>query len=409
MSSVFNWKRDGAKSVKRKTSTNGSVSVSTNQMSYDSVASASVSRVPAAWVKTCSLIDVSIPESEKKDEMTPKKDNNEVVVASPNEDLASDDGRYHQQQLKRTRSNSFLEDLVSFEEGTIPQSFVVALVVGVVCGVAAWIYYMILFNALEFFWHTLPTKYLIGTISPHLYCLWIPFVGIIMAVGLGVTVKYLGEPGDLAYTIKCVHEKGYISMDHVLPMVCASQFSILGGGSLGPEAPLVAICAALGGFVSRHIFFMGNRNVIRKHTLMGMSGALAAFFGSPLGGSLFALEVNSRFGIEYFEHAVESIFCGGIVLGVFRWLAGLPISPIWNISSPKLSEAVPSDILIGAGIGLLGAGIATIFAYMHWKLMDWFQRRELLRNEKAIQRALIGSSVIVTLGMLFPYTMFWGE
>lgn len=35
-----------------------------------------------------------------------------------------------------------------------------------------------------------------------------------------------------------------------------------------------------------------------------MAGALAAFFGCPLGGSLFAMEVNSRFGIEYFEHTV---------------------------------------------------------------------------------------------------------
>lgn len=71
---------------------------------------------------------------------------------------------------------------------------------------------------------------------------------------------------------------------------------------LGPEAPLVAICAALGGYVSRKVFKRKNRNLIRKHPLMGMVGALAAFFGSPLGGSLFALEVNSRFGVKYFEH-----------------------------------------------------------------------------------------------------------
>jgi H+/Cl- antiporter ClcA len=84
-------------------------------------------------------------------------------------------------------------------------------------------------------------------------------------------------------------------MSHVMPMVVASLFSIVGGGSLGPEAPLVAICAALGGFISRRIFKQRNRNVVRKHTLMGMAGALAAFFGVPLGGALFALEVNSPF------------------------------------------------------------------------------------------------------------------
>jgi len=57
-------------------------------------------------------------------------------------------------------------------------------------------------------------------------------------------------------------------MNHVLPMVCASQFSILAGGSLGPEAPLVAICASLGGFISRRVFGVTERNLVRKHTLM---------------------------------------------------------------------------------------------------------------------------------------------
>ena len=50
-------------------------------------------------------------------------------------------------------------------------------------------------------------------------------------------------------------------------MVAASQFSIIGGGSLGPEAPLVAICAALAGFISRSVFKVTERNLIRKHTV----------------------------------------------------------------------------------------------------------------------------------------------
>jgi H+/Cl- antiporter ClcA len=53
-----------------------------------------------------------------------------------------------------------------------------------------------------------------------------------------------------------------------------------------------------------------------------MAGALAAFFGAPLGGSIFALEVNSRFGVEYFEHMIEAVFCGVITLGLYRTFAG---------------------------------------------------------------------------------------
>jgi len=310
--------------------------------------------------------------------------------------------------LRKTQS-SFWEDAKNLTEGTIPQSIVVALCVGTVCGVAAFVYYSVLFYLLETIWHTIPEALVIDNWGENAYVAWIPIVGFGMAILTGLTVVFLGEPGDLAYTIKCVHEKAYISMNHVVPMVAASMFSILGGGSLGPEAPLVAICAALGGFVSRRVFKQRNRNVVRKHTLMGMAGALAAFFGSPLGGSLFALEVNSRFGVEYFEHTVEAIFCGEVCLVVFRGLSRLPIQSIWDIAEPKLASAGPLDVITGAFIGLLGAGVAACFSALHFKVMDVLGHFGLLDNSLAVWRALVGGSVVVILGMLIPHTMFWGE
>lgn len=192
-------------------------------------------------------------------------------------------------------------------------------------------------------------------------------------------------------------------------MVVASQFSIVAGGSLGPEAPLVAICAALGGFVSRHLFSVTDRNLVRKHTLMGMAGALAAFFGCPLGGSLFAVEVNSRFGIEYFEHTLEAIFCGEVCLAVFRFLAQMPIEPIWTLTETKLEMADASHVIYGASLGLLGAGVAVLFAKMHWTVLAAFGKCNLLTKERAVARALMGAIVIVVLGTLVPHTMFWGE
>jgi H+/Cl- antiporter ClcA len=142
---------------------------------------------------------------------------------------------------------------------------------------------------------------------------------------------------------------------------------------------------------------------------MGMSGALAAFFGAPLGGSLFAMEVNSRFGIEYFEHTLEAVFAGEVCLVVFRGLANLPIEPIWAITTPKLGAAVPLDIVYGAVIGLIGALTAYFFAQFHQRVMGAFGTLGLMPNERAVSRALLGSVPIVVLGMLIPHTMFWGE
>lgn len=307
---------------------------------------------------------------------------------------------------------SFVQDAKAFVPGTIPHSMVLALAIGIVCGVAAWMYYTVMWFLLHFLWKEVP-QYLVSKydIPVSYHVCWIPLIGFVMALGVGLTVRWMGEPGDLAYTIKCVHEKAYIAMDHVLPMAVSSLFSILGGGSLGPEAPLVAICAALGGFVSRRIFGQTDRNLIRKHTLMGMAGALAAFFGVPLGGSLFALEVNSRFGVEYYEHATEAILSGEVCLAVFRQLAGLPIEPIWLVAPDKLTSASSMDIVFGAAIGLLGAGTAWLFARFHSKcVMNVFRHYNLLADsQEAVRRVMAGASFVIILGMLIPQTLFWGE
>lgn len=324
--------------------------------------------------------------------------------------LQSQSSKFTRARLSKTNA-SFMEDAKNFSEGTIPQSIVVATVIGVVTGAAAWLYYTVLYYLLDLIWTDAPQKLVVETWQwpEEYYVLWIPLVGFVMAILTGLTVVVLGEPGDLAYTIKCVHDKAYISMGHVTPMAFASLFSILGGGSLGPEAPLVAICAAIAGYISRRVFKQTNRNTVRKHTLMGMAGALAAFFGCPLGGSLFALEVNSRFGIEYFEHLVESIFCGEVCLVTFRAMCGIPIASIWNISENKMTSSSPTDVLLGAVMGLFAAAIAACFSTFHWKVMDIFGDLGLLDNERAVVRALIGCTVIVGLGMLVPQTMFWSE
>lgn len=142
-----------------------------------------------------------------------------------------------------------------------------------------------------------------------------------------------------------------------------------------------------------------------------MSGALSAFFGCPLGGSLFALEVCSRFGIEYFEHTIEAIFAGEVCLAVFRTLAGLPIRAIWDITENKLPSADPVQILYGAGLGLAGAATAYLYAQFHWQVMHAFRLWGLLDsdNRNAVRRAWAGATVVVALGVLVPQTFFWGE
>lgn len=56
------------------------------------------------------------------------------------------------------------------------------------------------------------------------------------------------------------------------------------GGSLGPEAALLALCGAAVSWVARAGLGYTGRN-LRCCAIMGMTAGLAAFFGVALGGA----------------------------------------------------------------------------------------------------------------------------
>ena len=107
-------------------------------------------------------------------------------------------------------NKGFFQDARSLAEGTIPQSVVLSLVIGVVCGVAAYLYYTCLFFLLNFFWNTIPDDYVSKNWSEEHHWMYAPLISFSFALLVGLTVVYMGEPGDLPFTISCIHNEGYI-------------------------------------------------------------------------------------------------------------------------------------------------------------------------------------------------------
>jgi H+/Cl- antiporter ClcA len=67
-------------------------------------------------------------------------------------------------------------------------------------------------------------------------------------------------------------------------MLVCSLFSVCAGGSLGPEAPLLTLCASTVAFIFQKVIPVKS-SMLRYCTLMGMAAGLAAFFGVALGGA----------------------------------------------------------------------------------------------------------------------------
>ena len=69
--------------------------------------------------------------------------------------------------------------------------------------------------------------------------------------GLMVVQHWCRPAGDLPDTVRSIHEEGYLSVSKAPSMFLCSALCIAAGGSLGPEAPLLALCGSSCSWVGR--------------------------------------------------------------------------------------------------------------------------------------------------------------
>jgi len=187
-------------------------------------------------------------------------------------------------------------------------------------------------------------------------------------------------------------------------MAVISISSIAAGGSLGPEAPLVSIGGGLASFISGLVDLSEAETLFI--TMCGMGAGLAAFFGEPVGGALFACEVLHRYGLEYYEAIIPTVIAGLACNWSFRVMAHLPQEPIWSFD-PEASMR-PWKSIMGLPYGVMGG-------LLGWA---WMRGTNLIRAKvmvplklgpKHITKGLLGGAIIGLIGILYPQTLFWAE
>jgi H+/Cl- antiporter ClcA len=281
------------------------------------------------------------------------------------------------------------------------ETILCSALIGIAGGLVATAYYYVLEASLHLVWHTLP-----AFVSPY-FPSGIPswnYVWIATTIGgflVGLTLHFMGLPGEVALVVDKVHDPGRISLRQTPAMVVASLFSITAGGSAGPEAPLVQINGSFGGWLGQKLKL--TLATTRVLTFCGMSAALGAFFGAPLGGALFALELPHRRGLEYYEAIIPAVLSAILSFFVFRFNTGLTIGGMYHFAAiPKLSLM---NLGQGALLGALGALIAVIFIVLFRSighLSKYIEHRTILL-------ATLGGLSIGLIALAFPQTLFFGE
>jgi H+/Cl- antiporter ClcA len=281
------------------------------------------------------------------------------------------------------------------------QMILCSAVIGIAGGLVATAYYYVLEGCLHLVWHTFPD--FLEPYFPTKFPSW-NYVWIATTIGgffVGLTLHIMGLPGEVALVVDKVHDPGRISLRQTPAMIVASLFSIAAGGSAGPEAPLVQINGSFGGWLGQKLNL--NLATTRVLTFCGMSAALGAFFGAPLGGALFALELPHRRGLEYYEAIIPAVLSAILSFFVFRFNTGLTIGGMYHFAAiPKLSLM---HLVEGAILGAVGALIAIIFIILFRSighLSEYFKHRTILL-------ATLGGLSIGLIALVFPQTLFFGE
>ena len=292
----------------------------------------------------------------------------------------------------------------SSQQLTYFRTLLYAAVVGAAGGLVATVYYFVLEQLLEVVWDS-GREFIVSWFPvwlPHWHYTWI--VATLGGLGVGLCLHFLGLPGEMAIVIDRVHDAGRLEPKQTPGMIATSLISITAGGSLGPEAPLVQINGSLGSWIAEKLN-LSLKNM-RVMTFCGMGAALAAFFGDPIGGPMFALEIPHRRGLEYYEAIIPAMVAGICSFGVFRMGTGLEVGGIYNFGRfgvlPSLSWL---NLVEGAALGVVGALAGILFIGI-FRLIKWMIQKIEHRH---ILLALMGGLGIGWVAVLYPATLFFSE
>eukprot|EP00871_Galdieria_phlegrea_P000219 jgi/Galph1/1198/GphlegSOOS_G6123.1 len=297
---------------------------------------------------------------------------------------------------------SFLEDISDLGKDSFPNHIIKSTIIGVFCGVVTCLYYSFLDLLLETFWKKLPAtifSILLDQVKIDeqiLRALWCLLVSLLCGLVCGSTYIYFGNTGDLSTTIQAVHDEAYISLRAMNGIIVCSLATVVGGMSLGPEAPIVTICGMASGALSRWLFQVQDKNSCRRFVLCGMASGFSVFFGAPLGGSLFALEILHRQGYEYFEHMIYALWAALISVIFQRCLAVSNLRELFN-----------SYHNLGCFFGLVGGVLGVLQGSVVKFSRELFKFNSF--SKKPVQLALVGATCNALLGIFLPQASFWGE
>jgi len=298
----------------------------------------------------------------------------------------------------------YLEEL-----GYIRKWLLIAILIGLVSGTGAVIFYEVIKLCSKIF-----LEYIAGYIPPtpagegnampsfSRSPILIPLATTLGGLLSGILVYSLAPEAEGHGTDAAIdafhNRKGEIRSRVPIVKLIASAITIGSGGSAGREGPVAQIGAGFGSFLGKLLHLEPRDR--RIAVAVGMGSGIGSIFKAPFGGALLAAEIlyTNDFEVEVLFPAFIASVIGYVI---FSYVEGW--APIFSSANITASHDLIS-ILLYAVLGITCGLVGIIYVRVFYGVRDLFKSLSIPNYVKPA----IGGLLTGTIGMFFPQVLGTG-
>jgi len=309
--------------------------------------------------------------------------------------------------------NHFFDNLKKLDWRMLTRPVILSVVVGLVTGSAAVLFYFATNSVEHLFLNTMAGYHPPGegneaimalgdrmidnlAVDHRWFLFLVPVIGGLVSGFLVFKFAPEAEGHGTDAAIDAFHNKGGVIRGRV-PIIkgLASIATIGTGGSAGREGPIAQIGAGFGSFIASKLKLTStDRRIL---LLAGMAGGIGATFRAPLGGALFAVEVlykNPEFEHEGLIPAIISSITAFSLFGATTGWKPLLATPYFSFKHPR--ELV-LFLLLGVICALLGKLYVKCFYGTQKLFKEW--------DFPIMLKPAVGGFLLGLLAMVVPQVL----
>ncbi len=290
-----------------------------------------------------------------------------------------------------------MDDMGNRRELTIVHILLLAAVSGITAGLLTVVFMGTFHLGVRVLWEMLPAQFGLPATTPVMTAT----IALIGGVLVGLSRRFADTHPDKPLGVELQEGQGKLNYRHVPSMTLTGLISLVFGGSVGPEAPLIHLVGGAAGWIAERV--QATAREALQITFSAICGALGIFFGSPFGGAIFVVELSRQGGRALMALVLPAMVGATLGFSVFFVITESVIGGL--ITFPDYAGVTVFDLLISVPLACVGATIGVLFLY---SIKQGYTVYRPLA-QRPIIRGLIGGVVLATFGVFSPLLLFSGE